>query len=154
MTAGRHRLVGRLRVPLAPAEAFRLFTPLGEREWAHGWDPHFPTPVRDDTQPGTVFETDAHGWRTVWVVTGCERPHRISYARLTPGSRAGTVSVELEPADAHTEVEVTYDLTPLTPSAAPELQRFADGYAAYLESWQKAISAGLSRRTQSASANQ
>jgi hypothetical protein len=146
MTATKHRLVGRLRVPFAVAEAFDLFTPLGERDWAHGWEPHFPTPVGDDTEPGTVFETDAHGQRTVWIVTGRERPHCISYARLTPGSRAGTVTVLLEPAGAHTEVEVTYELTALTPSAVPELQRFADNYTAYLESWEHSISASLSHR--------
>ena len=146
MIASKRRLVGRLHVALAPAEAFALFTPLGERGWAHGWEPHFPTPVSDDTEPGTVFETDAHGQRTVWIVTGRERPRRIAYARLTPDSRAGTVSLALKPSGAHTEVEVTYELTPLTPSAVPELQRFADGYAAYLESWERAISTSLSHR--------
>lgn len=151
MTATKHRLVGRLHVPLRPADAFHLFTPLGERDWAHGWEPHFPTPVRDDTEPGTVFETDAHGRRTVWVVTGRERPHRISYARLTPEDRAGTVSVALEPSGEHTAVEVTYELTPLTPYAAPELQHFADGYAVFLQSWEHAISACLSARAESAS---
>lgn len=146
MTSGKHRLVGHLLVPLAPAEAFGLFTPSGERDWAHGWEPHFPTPVRDDTEPGTVFETDVHGQRTVWIVTGRERPHCISYSRFTPGTRAGTVSVALEPSGEHTEVEVTYELTSLTPSAAPELQRFADRYVAYVKTWEHAISAYLLHR--------
>lgn len=52
----------------------------------------------------------------------------------------------LEHSGEHTEVEVTYERTPLTPSAAPELQRFANGYAAYLESWERAISVFLSQR--------
>ncbi|HEY5222759.1 MAG TPA: SRPBCC domain-containing protein [Microbacteriaceae bacterium] len=147
MTARTHRLTGRLQVPLARADAFALFTPLGEREWVHGWDPHFPHPVRDDSKPGTAFETDAHGRHTIWVVTARQRPRHISYARFTSGDQAGTVSVVLEPDGEHTQVEVTYVLPPFTPSAEADLQQFADGYPAYLESWEHAISARLSRRT-------
>src|SRR6266567_8723965 len=63
------RLTGRLHVGLPPAEAFRLFTARGEQDWAHGWQPHFPAPAPDDSEPGIVFETSAHGQHTVWVVT-------------------------------------------------------------------------------------
>ena len=146
MTSETRRLVGRLRVALPAADAFALFTPLGEREWAHGWDPQFPCPIDDDTVPGTVFETDAHGRRTTWVVTSNEPPHGIAYARVTPGDRAGTVSVALKPANDHTEVEVTYVLTSLASSAERDLQRFADGYVAYLQSWEHDIAACLARR--------
>lgn len=138
MTAGR-RLVGRLGVPLAPAEAFDLFTPLGEREWIHGWEPHFPHGAHDDTEPGTVFETEAHGARTTWVVVARDRPRRISYARVAPGDRAGTVTVRVEPAGGFAEVEVEYALTALAPSSEAALAEFADGYAAYLTEWERAI---------------
>ena len=80
MTAARRLLTGRLQVALPPAEAFRLFTPRGEVDWAPGWQPQFPGPVGDDAAPGTVFETDAHGHRTVWVVTSSQRGRHISYA--------------------------------------------------------------------------
>nr|BFE77861.1 hypothetical protein GCM10020093_004620 [Planobispora longispora] len=113
------RLTGALTVPLPPDEAFRLFTARGEELWVDGWQPRFPVPVEDDTEPGTVFETGAHGEATVWVVLARERGRSISYARVTPGSRAGTVSVTLEPAGRPareygeaSEVTVTYDLTP------------------------------------------
>jgi hypothetical protein len=43
-------------------------------------------------------------------------------------------------------VDVSYDLTALCPAAEPALRAFADGYLAYLQSWQEAISAWLSRR--------
>ena len=54
----RLRLVGSVRVALAPADAFALFTPSGERRWAAGWDPWFPVVAEDETAPGTVFTTD------------------------------------------------------------------------------------------------
>lgn len=139
MTGARQRLTGRITVDLPPAEAFRLFTPRGEQDWAHGWHPHFPASVTDDTDPGTVFETHAHDQHTIWLVTSSEPGNRISYARVTPGDQAGSVTVALAPHAVGTEVEVTYDLTALTPAAASSLAEFAASYPAYLQSWQAAI---------------
>lgn len=140
------QLTGRIQVDLPPGAAFRLFTPVGEQDWAHGWKPRFPAPALDDTEPGTVFETDAHGDYSVWVVTEREPGTRISYARVTPGRQAGTVTVTISPAGGHSEVEVTYRLTALTDEGADRLREFAEGYPAYLRSWQDAISALLSRQ--------
>lgn len=137
MSGVRQRLTGRISVALPPAEAFRLFTPRGEQEWAHGWHPCFPATAADDTEPGTVFTTSAHGHETVWVVTGRERGRRISYARVVRDATAATVTVTLTSSGEGTEAEVTYDLTALTDD---ELREFAEGYPAYLRSWQDAIS--------------
>ncbi len=142
----RQRLTGRIQVGLPPARAFRLFTPEGERDWAPGWDPRYPVPAPDDTEPGTVFETSAHGQRTVWLVLDRQPGRHISYARVAPGDRAGTVTVVLDAAGPHgqsSEVEVTYDLTALSEAAAHHLREFAEGYPAYLRSWEDAIAAHL-----------
>jgi hypothetical protein len=144
MTHARHRLTGQIKVALAPAEAFRLFTPRGEQDWVPGWHPQFPAPADDDTDPGTVFETSAHGQHTVWLVTDCKPGRRISYARVTPDD-AGTVTVTVSAAGQHSEVEVSYQLTALASAAAERLGRFADGYDDYLRSWQDAISNWLDR---------
>jgi len=143
MSGTRRRLTGRIQVALPPGEAFRLFTPRGERDWAHGWDPRFPSPAVDDTEPGTVFETSAHGQHTIWLVADRETGKRIRYARVSPGDQAGTVTVTVSPAGQHSEVEVTYELTALTGLAEHKLAEFADGYPAYLRSWQDAIAALL-----------
>ena len=99
-----------------------------------------------------MFETSPHGQPgthvppTVWVVTDRQPGRRISYARMTPGDRAGTVTVTLSPAGQHGEasdVEVTYQLTALSDAAQPALREFAEGYPAFLQSWQDAISAWL-----------
>jgi hypothetical protein len=140
------QLTGRIQVDLPPVEAFRLFTPVGEQDWAHGWKPRFLAPAPDDSEPGTVFETHAHGDYSVWVVTERQPGARISYARVTPGSQAGTVTVAISPAGDHSEVEVTYRLTALTDEGAGRLREFAEGYQAYLRSWQDAISARLSHQ--------
>lgn len=120
-----------------------LFTPRGEERWVDGWLPSFPVPTPDDTAPGTVFET-LHAESTTWVVLERERGRRISYARVTPGSRAGTVTVTLDKdGDGHSIVHVVYDLTALTPHAAGELRRFAAEYPAFLDSWQEAITRSM-----------
>jgi hypothetical protein len=142
------RLTGRIRVALAPEQAFRLFTPMGEQDWAPGWHPHFPAPVTDDSRPGTVFETRAHDQHTIWVVTGRSPGESISYARVTPGDSAGTVTVTISGAvtdDSLSEVEVTYQLTALTDAGAQHLRQFAEGYDAYLRSWQDAIATLITR---------
>ena len=143
MTGTQRRLTGRIQVALAPSEAFRLFTPRGEQDWAHGWHPSFPAPAPDDTEPGTVFETSAHGQHTVWLVTDRQPGKRISYARVTPGDQAGTVTITISAAGHHSEVEVIYQMTALTSLADRKIGEFADKYPAYLQSWQAAITAWL-----------
>jgi hypothetical protein len=138
------RLSGRIRVGLPPDEALRLFTPRGEQDWVAGWSPRFPVPTTDDGEPGTVFETDAHGATTTWLVLARQAGRHISYARVTPGARAGTVTVEVHGKGDHSEVEVTYALTALNGAAVPGLREFADGYPAFLRSWQDAIAEWLS----------
>jgi hypothetical protein len=139
----RHQLSDRFHIALPPDEAFRLFTPLGERVWAHGWAPTFPAPTADDSQPGTVFETHAHGQQCTWLVTDRAWGRRIAYAQVIPGERAGRVTVTLDAAQGGSDVEVVYDLTPLSEAGARHIQQFATGYGDYLRSWQSAIAAYL-----------
>jgi hypothetical protein len=140
--SARHRLDGQIKVALPPDEAFTLFTPRGEERWVDGWRPRFPVPAPDDTVPGTVFETSHDGETTIWLVLEREPGRRVSYARVTPGSRAGTVTVTLdEDGERRSIVHVVYELTALTPEAAEELDGFAAGYEAFLRSWEDAIAA-------------
>lgn len=135
----RVQLTGHVNVPQPAINSLPLFTPRGEERWVPGWKPHFPVPTSDDTAPGTVFETTGHGETTTWVVIG-RTPERISYARVTPGSRAGTVTVQAR----DTAVEVTYDLTALSAEAEVALEEFAAGYIDFLKGWEIAIAeAGL-----------
>ncbi|MFI7706475.1 hypothetical protein [Nonomuraea sp. NPDC049480] len=148
MSGAQYALTGRLSVALPPEEAFTLFTPRGEERWVDGWRPHFPVPAEDDSAPGTVFETvfqtGGQGERTIWVVAERERGRRVSYARVTPGSRAGTVTVEVGgDGERGSTVQVTYELTALSPEGERTLREFADGYPAYLASWEAAVTRHL-----------
>jgi hypothetical protein len=137
------RLTGQLRVALSPAAAFRLFTPLGERDWAPGWAPRFPVPAIDDREPGTVFETQAHDRLATWVVVERTSGRSITYARVVPHQDAGIVTVTLDGAGGESTVTVTYALTALSEAGTAHLRAFARGYPAYLASWQDAIDASL-----------
>jgi hypothetical protein len=147
------RMTGRLSVALPPAAAFRLFTARGERDWVPGWEPRFAGDLdedADDTAPGVVWETgragDEHDPHTIWLVIDSDPGRRVSYARVTPGGRAGTVTVALAEAPGGSDVEVTYAMTALTPAAGAELAAFAAGYADFLRSWETAIAAHLAAR--------
>jgi hypothetical protein len=142
----RQQLSDRIHVALPADQAFQLFTPRGEREWASGWDPTFPAPTSDDSEPGTVFEIDAHGHRGTWLVTGRVVGRQIAYAQVIPGERAGSVTVTLDAAEGGSEVEIVYELTSLSEAGAHHLKQFADDYREYLHSWQDAIAACLEKR--------
>jgi hypothetical protein len=120
---------------LSPERALELFTPDGERRWVEGWDPAFPAGASD--QAGTVFTT-AHHRETIWVIV--ERAERaVRYARVVPGEDAGSGAVVCARDRGGTTVEVTYDLTALTPHAAAGLREFAAGYDGYLDGWRRRI---------------
>ncbi|MEV0824873.1 SRPBCC family protein [Nonomuraea rubra] len=144
MSGAQYTLTGRLAVALPPEAAFTLFTPRGEELWVAGWRPRFPMGTSDDSAPGTVFETGADGEPTIWVVAAREPGRRVSYARVTPGSRAGTVTVEVD-ADGQggSTVQVTYELTALTPQGQGPLREFAGSYRDFLRSWEVDIARHL-----------
>lgn len=142
----RHRLSERIHVALPAEEAFQLFTPRGECEWAHGWNPTFPVPPDDDSEPGTVFQVDAHGQRGTWLVTDREWGRRIAYAQVVQDHRAGSITVTLDAIEGGSEVEVVYELTSLSETGERDLERFAENYGDFLQSWQDEIATCLEKR--------
>ena len=126
-------------VALGPDEAFPLFTASGERSWVDGWDPQFPDPTADETEPGTVFTTTHGGRETTWVVAHREGQRLIAYANVAPGERATRVAVALAPSPEGTTVTVSYDVTALAPGANAGVEEFATHYVEYLEGWRESI---------------
>jgi hypothetical protein len=146
-------------VPAGVAEPLALFTPRGERAWAAGWDPRFPAPAADDSEPGTVFRTAHRQQSATWVVCDRVAGRSIRYARIIPGENAGTVTVTLahgsggedgsggqegsDSADGQDGwlATVSYDLTALSADAAADLADFAAHYQQFLAVWEQAIAA-------------
>jgi hypothetical protein len=133
-----------ITVGLAREQTMALFTPEGERRWAHGWDPHYPVADRREG-PGAVFVTGHGGHHTTWIMID-HGPQSVRYARVTHGLTAGTVAVEVaESREGWTRVRVTYDLTALTPAGESWLKAFDADYESMIASWSSEIAASLER---------
>ena len=135
-------LSGRVAVAAAPAEAFRFFTPEGERLWVPGWEPEYLHPADGALAEGLAFRTLHGGELTLWLVLRCDRATgAIEYVRVTPGSRMGTVSVQLSAAAGGraTEAAITYRLTSLSTAGDGALQTFAAGFPEMLAEWERRI---------------
>jgi len=139
MTTLRVRVTGTVAIALPPERAFMMFSPSGERTWARGWNPRFPSPSADETEPGTVFQTEHGGRESVWIVARCDQGQSITYVTTTPGERCGLVTVTCEPSTNGTKATVSYDLTALSPEAEAELGRFAASYPLFLGQWERSI---------------
>lgn len=138
----------RLNAPLA--RVFPLFTAVGERSWAPGWD---PTILSGSEERGSAFVTcGSTGVETTWIVTDYQPAQgRVSYARLAQGSNIGLVDVICTEQGATTEVSVRYTLTGVSDSGRAFVREFLepDRYAQMIEDWRAATSAALAKQAPS-----
>jgi hypothetical protein len=135
-----------IRLNAPPARAFEMFTPLGERAWAKGWDPEFLHPVNGEGCEGSVFITRAGGVETIWTTIAHDPPARAAYSRVTPGLHAVVVQVRLRPADDGTLADVSYAFTALTPAGNDAVAAMAEGFDGWMEEWETSINRALSTK--------
>lgn len=116
-----------LTVELPLDEAMELFTPQGERDWIPGWEPEYLFRAEDDGAD-TVFRTHHDGEETLWMVLDFDAEEGSAvYARITPGSRLGTVMIDGEEIDdTSTWITVTYELTALSEEGNETLREFTE----------------------------
>jgi len=129
-------------LPLPRDQAFPLFSAEGERSWVPGWSPDYLHPVEPSNDAGTVFRTMHGDEETVWLVLEYEPTEGVAlYARLTPGSRVGTVRVRCESLDDDlTRVTVTYALTAVAEPGNTVIGRLTEeAYRAMLVDWRARI---------------
>jgi hypothetical protein len=130
-----------ITLPLPIEHAFPLFTPIGEIDWAPGWQPDFLYPKDGATQAGMVFTTAADGVTTLWACTDwAPAEHRVRYARVTPGNRFGFVDVHCTARGPETNVEVGYQFTALGPEGGAYMASLTpEAFAAMIEQWKQLI---------------
>jgi hypothetical protein len=131
-----------LEAPLA--KVVPLFTALGEKAWAEGWEPEL---LSGKEERGSVFRT-VHGDReTTWIVVDYRPTQgRVSYARLAQGSNMGLIDVQCSStAGGGTEVSVRYTLTGLGPQGRASVTAFLDPtqYSDMIEEWRRALRRAL-----------
>lgn len=132
---------------MAPAdETLALFTPEGERRWVPDWAPDYLFRAGGGDEIDTVFRTAHDNEETYWIVLEHDlEEHAAAYARITPGSRLGTVTIDVEPIDETScWVEVCYEMTAMTPAGNAALKQFdRKAFEAMLAEWQERIAAAL-----------
>jgi len=139
--------IGRFHLDAPLPRVFPLFTALGERAWAAGWEPVI---LSGDAERGSAFRTLSHsGVETTWVVVDYRPTEgRVSYARLANGSNIGLVDVHCTKVPGHgTDVSVRYTLTPVTDAGRAFVTAFLDAahYAEMMDEWRLQASAALER---------
>ena len=133
-----------IRLDAPPERAFGMFTPLGERGWAQGWEPEFLHPLDGEACEGSVFITRAGGWETIWTTITHDLPGRAAYSRVTPGLHAIIVEVRLRPAeDGGTLADVSYAFTALTSAGNDAVAEMVDGFDGWMEEWETSINRAL-----------
>lgn len=142
MTDALHSEVAhKIFIPLPAATCFALLTPIGEREWVPGWEPHFLWPPDGRAQKGMVFLTGQGAEETCWTVVDFdESSHYARYCRVTPGSRSVLVEIHCAASGpGETEVEVRYSLTGHNQAGNDAVRAFAAGFPAMVEAWRALI---------------
>lgn len=132
---------GTLHVDAAPEHAFQLFNAPGEKLWIDEWDPVILS-GGDGRPKGSVFVTGEGTHQTTWVVVDYDAVAlHVRLARITPGSRAGTVEVNARSdGSGGAEIEVTYELTALSEDGNQALAEFdANHFAHMLAEWEQMI---------------
>lgn len=135
---------GTLTVMAPAATTLELFTPEGERRWVPDWSPDYLFRAGGGDEIDTVFRTEHDGEETYWIVLEHDlEEHDAAYARITPGSRLGTVTVDVEPIDETScWVEVCYELTAMSAAGNDALRRFdVKAFRAMLDEWERRIAA-------------
>ncbi|WP_404337428.1 hypothetical protein AB2M62_02240 [Sphingomonas sp. MMS12-HWE2-04] len=143
LSAGRVRQHGSFQLDLPAAEAFKLFTAAGERLWVPGWSPTILGALPQHC--GLVFTTGDGAERSIWTVIESEAASgRVRYSRVTPGSRAGIVTVEVAAIASGSQVDVAYDLTALSAEGETALKAYSStSFAQMIEDWRGLIVAAL-----------
>ena len=126
---------------------FPLFTPLGERVWAKGWNPEVLFPLDRDVAEGMVFRTrDQEGRLLTWTVTRYDpADHAVAYNVVAPEFVVRKLQVSCRALRARTEVEVIDSYVGLSEHGNEFVERLTEAsYAAKMAQWKEAIGGYLS----------
>ena len=142
------RLAGRLHVAAPVAQAFQLFSPLGEKAWVPGWDPELLHPGGVEWAEGLIFRTRGESGDAIWVVTRLDRSAwSVEYHRVEPDLYVARVSVQCTPVtDVVTEVATEYEFVGLSECGNGEIAHMTEeAHAEKMTRWSGWIAGALAR---------
>ena len=136
----------------APLEdAFPLFGPIREREWAEGWNPRMVTEHSTDAEQHMVFQTDAHSDTDpdtfTWVLSNYDPENAFIEYTVFATERLWWITIDCDqPAgNETTSATITYTFVGLTEQGDQDNEHALERmYRNDLHDWQKAINHYLS----------
>jgi hypothetical protein len=125
----------------SPSEAFVLFGPDREGDWAWGWQPEPVYPAEIRAEEGAVFRTKQHGEEVVWVVSRYDlNRNHVEYTTFRHADRVGLVSVVVSAQEGGSQVKVTYTFTALSEQGRRFIAQFTEEkYERMMADWERAI---------------
>ena len=122
---------------------FPLFDPIGEKQWADGWEPEIIYPLSGEVEEGMVFTTGSHDEvQVIWTILAFDAAKwRISYMRVTSGSHVARIDIRCEDhLDETTRTSISYTFTAFTERGNDYVAKFTEEhYQEWMSSWEKAI---------------
>ena len=141
---GRFVLKGEFSVHASVSRVFPMFEPVGEKQWAQGWDPQPIYPATMEAAEGTVFQTVGQkGGESIWTITKFERDKAIEYTVVTPGHDVTQVSVTCDGAGDQTHVTVIYRITGLTEKGNEFGAEHSRAFSEVMDHWKTHVSLAL-----------
>jgi hypothetical protein len=126
------------------AQVASLFGADKERVWSPGWNPKFIHPLPAADEQGMVFAVAHDHLKAVWVNTEFDLNNgRIQYVYVIPDALITVITVQLKPEGDHTQIEVQYDRTALSPQADGHVLHMAAGDRTSGPDWEKQVNAYL-----------
>lgn len=123
-------------------EAFPLFSPLGEKDWAPDWNPELLFPPGETWCRGLVFRTQEESGPALWVVHSLSMDaHRVVYYRLEPELCAARIEVQCRAlSKTACEVRTTYGYVGLSDAGNAAIRSMTRAaYEEKMARWKKWI---------------
>jgi hypothetical protein len=138
---------GRIVLPVAPDEAFPLFSPVGETYWVPGWAPEFLFPSARSWSEGQIFRTREERGDAVWIVARLDPArHRVEYYRVEPDRYVACIQVECRALPGEeSEASISYSYFGLSDAGNAEIEGMTqEAFDAKMARWKEWIEAGES----------
>jgi hypothetical protein len=134
-------------------QAFPLFGPIREKDWAYGWNPQVVYPKDTLVEKHMVFRTQGglHGSPETytWVIVNYEPSIATIEYMVTAFERLWFITVSCSAAGLRTEATVTYSYTGFTEHGCRKNdQAITEIFASDLKDWQAALNHYLKTGTQ------
>jgi hypothetical protein len=126
------------RLVAPPEVVFPLLCPVREAEWIAGWDPPLVVSSSGAAERDCVFVTSGEPSNAIWYITRHDaRASFVEMIKVTPMVTACRLTIQLRPAAAGCEADITYTHTSLGPRGDEFVASFTEAfYRRFMQEWE------------------